>query len=112
MSEKQNNSRIVETIDESKSLAIKDACVRLLPNCAKGTDVIVSPTQFGCNGATFKANVNGSRDYIVRLLNEGWIAIISGEHTCIIDINLISHILISLFITCRRYKKSQVLAHA
>ena len=74
MSEKQNNSRIVETIDESKSLAIKDACVRLLPNCAKGTDVIVSPTQFGCNGATFKANVNGSRDYFVRLLNEGWIS--------------------------------------
>ena len=73
MSEKQN-SRIVETIDESKSLAIKDACVRLLPNCAKGTDVIVSPTQFGCNGATFKANVNGSSDYFVRLLNEGWIS--------------------------------------
>ena len=60
--------------DESKSLAIKDACIRLLPNCAEGVDVIVSPTEFGCNKATFKANVSGSDDYFVRLLNEGWIS--------------------------------------
>ncbi len=60
--------------DESKNLAVKDACIRLLPNCAEDVDVIVSPTEFGCNKATFKASVNGSGDYFVRLLNEGWIS--------------------------------------
>lgn len=70
----KRNSEIVEKVDESKSLAIKDACVRLLTNCSKGVDVIVSPTQFGCNRATFKASVEGNGDYFVRLLNEGWIS--------------------------------------
>ncbi len=51
--------------DESKSLAIKDACIRLLPNCAEDVDVTVSPTEFGCNKATFKASVNGNGDYFV-----------------------------------------------
>ena len=70
MSGKRNS----EIVDESKSSAIKDACVRLLTNCSKGADVIVSPTQFGCNRATFKASVEGNGDYFVRLLNEGWIS--------------------------------------
>lgn len=52
--------------DESKSLAIKDACIRLLPNCAEDVDVTVSPTEFGCNKATFKASVNGNGDYFVQ----------------------------------------------
>lgn len=60
--------------DESKSLAVKDACIRLLPNCDEDVDIIVSPTEFGCNKATFKASVNGNGNYFVRLLNEGWIS--------------------------------------
>jgi len=73
MSEEQDNEMDKKN-DESKNLAVKDACIRLLPNCAEDVDVIVSPTEFGCNKATFKASVNGSGDYFVRLLNEGWIS--------------------------------------
>ena len=64
MSEKQGNEMNKEN-DKSKSLAIKDACIRLLPNCAEDVDVTVSPTEFGCNKATFKASVNGNGDYFV-----------------------------------------------
>ena len=64
MSEEQDNEMDKKN-DESKNLAVKDACIRLLPNCAEGVDVIVSPTEFGCNKATFKASVNGNGDYFV-----------------------------------------------
>ena len=63
-------------------MAVKDVCIRLLPNCAEDVDGTVSPTEFGCNKATFKASVNGSGDYFVRLLNEGWISKIeNGPYT-------------------------------
>ena len=42
MSEEQDNEMDKKN-DESKNLAVKDACIRLLPNCAEDVDVIVSP---------------------------------------------------------------------